>query len=297
MAVTSIMRDFNDSPNIVRMEASNTLAQIATAGYLADEAANIAALNSGEWEWLPSDSVLIYGSDGIGFFKLSSDLDSLETFSSVGNGAVTLPVVNNNFTVFDSTLGALKDLGFSASDVSKTKVVMAGSATLVGYIAHFVDVSGTVDDTAGPVINAGNIQAGLSGTAGTHISYPATAANGSLILAAANAGGAFNTTISNGAMGQSSVYTIADIEAATGGIVVSSGAVRMKAVAAAAAAGGAAAQSFTDAFCTTGSVVIGNWVTQANAGQVVKIVPGAGSFVVTSTVNIGVGTFSYIITK
>ena len=71
----------------------------------------------------------------------------------------------------------------------------------------------------------------------------------------------------------------------------------MKAVAAAAAAGGAAAQSFTDTFCTTGSSVIGNWNTQANAVSVLKIVPGNGSFVVTSSGDAGVGTFNYIITK
>jgi len=76
-----------------------------------------------------------------------------------------------------------------------------------------------------------------------------------------------------------------------------SSAFTMKSVAGAAAAGGAAAQSFTDAFCTSGSVVIGNWKTQANAASVLKIVPGNGSFVVTSSADAGAGTFSYIITK
>lgn len=79
--------------------------------------------------------------------------------------------------------------------------------------------------------------------------------------------------------------------------VAASSPLNMKAVHAAAAAGGAAAQSFTDAFCTSLSVVVGNWVTQENAASVLKIVPGSGSFVVTSSANAGVGTFSYIITK
>ena len=56
-------------------------------------------------------------------------------------------------------------------------------------------------------------------------------------------------------------------------------------------------QSFTDTFCTATSVVIGNWVTQTNPAEVVKIVPGVGSFVVTSTADVGAGTFSYIIMK
>ena len=88
-----------------------------------------------------------------------------------------------------------------------------------------------------------------------------------------------------------------DIGATTGGLVVSTSAIRMKSVAGAAAAGGNAAQSFTDTFCTSGSNVVGNWNTQANAAQVLKIVPGNGSFVVTSTADAGAGTFNYIITK
>ncbi len=258
---------------------------------------------------------------------------------------------------------------------------MAGSAVQVGYLAHYIDVTGTIDDTAGAVINNGTIQSGISGSAGGFIAYPATAANGflellavnagaafntiisnsimgqtstvsipdpgvaaskflltdsatsqaiatgnlsltlgsltlgssghassltlfpgtaangTLLIVPVNAGGAFNTTISNGTMGQTTVYTMGDIGASTGGLVVATSAVRMKSVAGAAAAGGAAAQSFTDTFCTTGSNVIGNWNTQANAASVLKIVPGNGSFVVTSSADAGVGTFNYVIMK
>jgi hypothetical protein len=158
--------------------------------------------------------------------------------------------------------------------------------------------TGSLALTVGNVTaTAGNITAGSSGHAGIVTSFPGTAANGSLILAGVNAGGAFNTTISNSAMGQSTVYSLGDIGATTGGIVVATSAIRMKSVAGAAAAGGAAAQSFTDAFCTTGSNIVGNWNTQANPASVLTIVPGNGSFVVTSSANAGAGTFNYIITK
>lgn len=297
MAITSIKRDEAYQPYIVRITATNTLAQVAAAGYVTAQTDNITALNSGTWEWLIGDLVAIAASDGSQFFRF--DGDDFTTFIQLagGSGEVTLPVVSGDFVQFDGTLGALKDSGFSPSDATKTKVVMAGSAVQVGYIAHFIDTAGTIDDTAGNVINAGNIQAGLSGTAGTLASFPGTAANGSLIVAAINAGGAFNTTISNSVMGQSTVYSLPDIGAATGGIMVSTTALRVKSVAGAAAAGGAAAQSFTDAFCTSGSNVVGNWNTQANAASVLKIVPGNGSFVVTSSADAGVGTFNYIITK
>lgn len=152
-------------------------------------------------------------------------------------------------------------------------------------------------NTGSLAVALGNITAGSSGHAGTLISFPTTAANGTLILAAVNAGGANNTTISNGVMGQSTVYTLGDIGAATGGIVVATSAIRMKSVAGAVAAGGAAAQSFTDTFCTTASNVVGNWNTQTNPASVLHIVPGNGSFVVTSSADAGAGTFNYIITK
>lgn len=387
MAITSLKRDFVDSPNIVRMETTNTLAEVEATGYLATQTDIIEQINSGTWTWLASDMILCYASDGLQLFTLNADLDDFVVYSTAGNGAVTLPVVSGNFTTFDGTLGALGDLGYAPSDATKTSVVMAGSAVVANRIAHFVDTAGTIDDTAANVTNLGNILAGASGTAGTltsfpataangslivaainaggafnttisnsvmgqssvisipdpgaatanfilsasagtqsitagnlsvagsitsvagnitsgssgdpgtFISFPATAANGTLIIAAVNAGGAFNTTISNGAMGQSTVYTIGDIGAATGGIPVSTGAIRMKMVADAAVAGGSATQNVVDAFCSAGSVVLAAWQTQANPAVIQTIVPGAGSFDVISDVDAGAGTLNYVIMK
>lgn len=383
MAITQISRDtLSEVIDIVRMVSSDTLATVAGSTYLTAQVGNLTALNNGVWNWLAGDVVLCYASDGAAFFTLSADLSHMVQLPA-GSGTVTLPVVSNDFTVFDGTLGGLKDAGYSPSDATKTKVVMAGSAVVAGHMALFTDTAGTVDDTAQTAINNGSIQAGASGTAGNLTSYPSvatsgslivaavtnatgnfnttvsnanavaqsqvvtipdggnatsnfiisnfsgnqsiatggiavlggviqagspghtgsvalfptTAANGSLVLSAANAGANFNTTVANGSMAQSTTYTIPDIGASTGGVVVSTAAVRMKSVAGAAAAGGAAAQSFTDAFCTSGSNVIGNWNTQANAASVLKIVPGNGSFVVTSSADAGVGTFNYVIMK
>lgn len=197
------------------------------------------------------------------------------------------------------------------SNVAVGAVTFSGGASTANALAVFSDTAGnlkaqTTTATLGFGLTAatgnitastGNFIAGSSGNAGGLTMFPPTAANGTFILAPVNAGGAFNTTISNGVMGQSTVYTIPDIGAATGDIVVSTAAVRMKSVAGAAAAGGAAAQSFTDAFCTSGSNVIGNWNTQTNPASVLKIVPGNGSFVVTSSADAGVGTFNYVIMK
>lgn len=207
-------------------------------------------------------------------------------------GATATPFVSGNFPVASGTGGLMVDSGKSAAALPTFT-----SPTIASHIAVFTNTTGNLGEDAATAINGGNIQAGLSGTAGTVASFPATAANGSLILAGVAAGGAFNTTISNGTMGQSTVYTLGDIGAPTGGLVVSTTVIRQKTVVGAAAAGGAAAQSFTDAFCTSASVVIGNWATQTTPASVLTIVPGTGSFIVTSSADAGVGTFSYTIYK
>lgn len=283
---------FGGFPMIQRLNTTNTLAEVLAAGWLNSP------ISEG-FVTSPNNKLLITygigGTVGVDFFNMSVSNGVWTVVAA--DSSVVLPVVSGNFAVFSGTSGAIADLGYLPSDATKTVSVMAASAVQVGYLAHFIDTAGTVDDTAGAVINAGTIQSGLSGTVGGFIAYPATAANGTFNFTPVNAGGAFNTTVSNGTMGQSTVYTLPDILAATGGIVVSTAAVRLKSVAAAAAAGGAAAQSFSDAFCTSGSNVIGCWNTQTNAASVLKIVPGNGSFVVTSSADAGVGTFNYVIMK
>ncbi len=224
MAVIAISRDQGVNVSIVRLTAENTLAEVAASGYVLAQEDNIKDLNSGTWEWLASDVVLVSASDGQQFFQFEDgDFETLIQLPG-GNGEVTLPVVDGDFVVFDGTLGALKDLGFSASDPAKTKVVMAGGAVVANHIALFQDTAGTIDDAAATAINNGSIQAGLSGVAGTLISYPAVAANGHMIVAAVGNAGNFNATLSSvSSLGQSSVYTLPDPGAATANILLDAG--------------------------------------------------------------------------
>lgn len=327
MAILAIGRYFTGDPNIVSIVTDDDLTEITTTGYwdLPATVDSVAALQNGEFQWQDTDLVLIhYDSTLIGFFVydavnacfdalnpsggLADTLQSGNIFvgnvSNIATGvAVTGDITMSNTGVTAIAAGVIVNADINAAAaIAFSKLAALPSANLLvgsaGNVPTAVALSGdaTISNTGVLTLDP-TLQLGASGTASSLTLFPATAANGTFIIAPVNAGAAFNTTLSNGVMGQSTVYTIPDIGAATGGVVVSTAAVRMKSVAAAAAAGGAAAQSFSDAFCTSGSVVIGNWVTQANAGQVVKIVPGNGSFVVTSTVDIGVGTFSYIIQK
>ena len=222
MAITNIKRDWGDSVSIVRIISTNTLSEVGTSGYLTLQEANIQAVNNGVFSWLLSDMALVYASDGWGFFQISSDFTSLVPFA-FSQSVVGAPVVVGNFAVFQSTSGNLEDLGYLPTDASKTRVVMAGSSVVANHIALFQDTTGTIDDTAATAINSGSIQAGLSGTAGTLISFPSGATSGELIVAAVtNSSGNFNTTISNAsAVAQSQVVSIPDSGASTANFLLS----------------------------------------------------------------------------
>ncbi len=221
--IQSIKRDQAYSPFIVRIVSEDTLAAVGTAGYLTAQASVIDALNEGAFEWEVSDMVLVYASNGWGFFQIDPGFASLTPFV-FGGSVVGAPVVVGDFAVFQSTSGNLEDLGYLPSNAAKTVVVMAGSAVVANHIALFQDTAGTIDDTAATAINNGSLQAGLSGTAGTLISYPAVAANGHMIIAAVGNAGNFNATVSSiSSLGQSTVYTIPDPGAATANFVLDAG--------------------------------------------------------------------------
>jgi len=239
----------------------------------------------------------------------SGDAGSFISFpATAANGTFIFEALNAggafNTTVRNSVMGQSSVISIPDPGAATANFVLsatAGGQTIAGGLTvstgNFAVSAGTITSSGAITSTAGNITSGSSGDAGTFIAFPATAANGTMIIAAGNAGGAFNTTITSGTIGQSTVYTIPDILASTGGIVVSTGAVRMKMVADAAAAGGSATQNFADAFCTAASVVVGAWQTQTTPASILTIVPGAGSFDVVSSADAGVGTFNYVIYK
>lgn len=205
--------------------------------------------------------------------------------STEGNITSTI----GNIVATEGSVTAQDDITSTQGNITSTE----GNITAPG--GNITAQGDIVSTEAGITAIQGNITAGSNGQGGTFISYPGGSNSGTLVIAAANADAAHNTTISNGVMGQSTVYTLGDIGASTGGIVVATSTIGMKSVAGASVAGGGAAQTITDAFCTTSSNVIGNWNTHANAVTVQKIVPGNGSFVVTSSGDPGSSTFNYII--
>jgi len=111
----------------------------------------------------------------------------------------------------------------TTSNVSLVAPSVPGQTTLP-TIANNIIVStntdGTLANTTAPAINRGSLQAGLSGDAGTLISYPATASKGSLVIAAVANTNDTVTTLSNAAMGQASVVSIPDPANALGRLLI-----------------------------------------------------------------------------
>lgn len=149
---------------------------------------------------------------------------SIEAGMPLSNGDVIMALYAYNQQTLSGTFGIFTvNIATSTGQITLTTWGNPGDVvlpTIANYIAHFTNTIGTISSAAANIINAGNIQAGLSGTAGTIASFPATASKGSLILAGVANTGNTNTTISNVAMGQASVVSIPDPANAVGRFLV-----------------------------------------------------------------------------
>jgi len=187
---------------------------------------------------------------------------------------------------------------------------VSGPST-VNHIAVFKNAAGTLTEDTAVAINAGNIQAGVSGKAGHFIAYPSLPASGTLQLLAANNAGNTATVLTNAEMGQASTLTFQDPGVAnanvamapaalvSGNLVQASGTVGLIADAGVAPAalqrianikaavtaniGGSGAGPISVAVTgmTSSSVVTCTIASSSNAVQVEKAVAGSGSFSVT----------------
>ena len=171
----------------------------------------------------------------------SADQQSLEQykegqFVTVGAGSVN---AGNAFILIEPLPAHLGIDSMSwADNPAVGAVTFSGGPSVANAVPVFSDTSGNIKpqtttatfsfgvtvQTGNFAVSQGNVTAGSSGHAGTFISFPATAANGTLIFAAANAGGAFNTTVSNAtSVGQNQVISIPDSGASTANFLLDKG--------------------------------------------------------------------------
>lgn len=202
------------NPRIVRIVTMSTLAQVTAAGWYKNVAPN---------QLVPSDNVEIayaQGSSSAATSIFDVAISAGVVTLSLAESNVVLPVVSGDFANFSGTSGAIADLGYAPSDAAKTKVVMAGSAVAINNIAHFVDIVGTIDDTAAAVTNLGNIYAGTSGTAGVMRSYPATVTTGYLGLTGVSNAADYAVQIANVSHNQATIHSLPDPANAASRILV-----------------------------------------------------------------------------
>jgi hypothetical protein len=241
---------------------------------------------------------------------LSGTAGTLASFpGTASKGSLVLAAVantgNTNTTISNAAMGqasvvSIPDPGASTANFLLSAIA-SGPQTMAG---------GLTISSGNLAVSQGNVTAGSSGYAGTLASFPGTAANGELIVAAVNAGGAFNTTISNSTMGQSSVISIPDPGGATADFVlapsalVSGNFVKASGTAGLIVDGGAAIHAGTtgtyagggtsNAFTVTGMastwIVTAVILTSTNAVSIAKAVPGTNILTVTFSADPGANT-------
>jgi hypothetical protein len=268
-------------PSIIRIETNNTLAEVSATGFLDHMFAENVPLQNG--------------------------MMALVSTKPTPNSAVTQ--------------SSWLDVVFASGRWSLTPTAVApGSITLptaANHIASFTDTVGTLSDDVATAINGGNIQAGLSGTAGYFASFPSTASKGSLrVTAVANTGDTL-VTLSNVAHGQATVYSLPDAGNAlgrvlvgatatpfttahllkasgTGGLIVDAGA-SVIASTTAAYAGGGTSNAYTATGLTASSIVTASILASTNAVSIAKVVPGVNTLTITFSADPGAATtVSYI---
>lgn len=260
-------------PSIIYILTNDTIAEVTTAGYLNGLVSSNIPLREEMMALVTTKTTPNATSTQVAWLEVTKSGDNWSLTSSNGPGSVTLPTIQNHIAVYNNTTGGL-------------------------------------GEDAATAINGGNIQAGLSGTAGFLASFPPTAASGSLRLVAANNAGDTVTQITNASMGQATVLTIPDPAAATAnmlvapaalvnnnlvkasgiaGLVVDAGARLISGVTAVYGGGGTSNAFAVVGLSATahGSAVIR---TSTNAVSIVSAVPGTNTLTVTFSADPGANT-------
>ena len=221
----------------VRLTAINN-----TAGDFSVTVSNAASIGQSQTISIPdvgaaTGNFLLSGLTGAGIQHITSgslEVDAGSLLSGIGTGGFVglikaFPTTaTSGFIAIQAAINASGDFGTTirnATAQAQAQVVTipdVGSAT--GNFIMSSNVATSQSISSDLIVSGGFIQSGLAGTAGTVISFPATAANGQLILAAVNAGADFDTTISNAAsVAQDQVITIPDSGAATANFLLDTG--------------------------------------------------------------------------
>ena len=217
---------------------TNTIGTLSENATTAINGGNIQAGLSGTAGYLASfPATLARGS--LRLVGANSTGDTVTTITNASQAAArtyTIPDGGqsaSSFLLTDSAGTQTIATGSLALTLGNLTVAAGNIAATLGSVSAGTTVTagtGVTATTGNIVATAGNVVAGSDAHAGTLTSFPATTANGSLIISALNAGGAFTTTVRNSVMGQSSVISIPDPGAATANFLLDTGAANILAM-------------------------------------------------------------------
>jgi hypothetical protein len=231
LTLTDLASLENQSSAISIINANNTLIEAAIEDAL---------LLSGSGANEMADSLDMNDNRILNLPAPTSDTEPLRLIDAESLEGTTL-TINNNYTpaTLTTVTPATGDL-FGFADISDSNATRA--ATLGTIVAKGIETSlttgtatiTTANITGGtataltittgtiPTLNATNVDAGASGTAGSVDVFPTTASKGKLTLAATDNTGNTTTTITNAAQADTRTYTIPDA-GASASFVMSAG--------------------------------------------------------------------------
>lgn len=263
------------APNLRMLVSSDPLNVIMSPGYLNAE--------------IPPASINI-SNQNIIFCLYSYTRNSLEpNFAiltpTIVNGVITLdkwndgndvllPTVISDFANFSNTTGQIADKGFSATDPTKTKVVMLNAAPTSGNVAVFTSANGTIG--GGGALGTAAFKTASNNSDTTVVSITGLTGNGNLPQFVDGSGtiGDTNTPVST-------LQIKTFIKANSSGVLASPGA-------------GPITVSVPG--CNAGSIVTVTVNSSTNPVYPISILPGSGQFQVTFNADPGSSLdFFYII--
>lgn len=255
-------------PVWVYIDTNNTFTEVQASGFL------------NAWASQLSESYMAQVTTRVTPNATTVDVSIFNITYSGGDWSLTSPtfgsgvtysgsLVVGNLSEWSTTTGNLVDSGLATGSLSGT----LGNAALKTASASGVSVLSSV--TGPVVVNHFALYSDVAGSTSDAQAVARSGAYATVVMA--------STTV---ASGNTPTYTD------TAGSVGAGYHLRAQLTS---GAGGAAAFTVTDANCTTTSIVNFQFITQANAVAVFKVVPGNGSFVVTASADPGAWTGQYIL--
>lgn len=138
--ITAISRFFADDPNLVAIITTDDLATITTTGYWTTQAANVEAIQNGDFEWVATDLVLIYYATAqIGFFTFDATTQSFVALGDDSGLSDTLP----NGDIF---VGNASNIATGVAMSGDVNIINTGATTIqAGAVTGSKIAANTVD--------------------------------------------------------------------------------------------------------------------------------------------------------